>query len=151
MQFCCNENSDCEACHSEHRKGRILVNLCYQATKTTSHRARALFFSEQCSHNASTGKNMLTWDDEVTPLLPISHDRVALQATPSISPSLSVSASPIDLVNTIKLETLHLWIAAFKEDKPLPWMSEMMNLKKERNFFKTRVIECQTGGALAWH
>jgi len=31
-----------------------------------------------------------------------------------------------------------------------PWMSEMTDLKKERNFFETRVIEYQTGGALNW-
>ncbi|MGE3920821.1 MAG: ribonucleotide-diphosphate reductase subunit beta [Gammaproteobacteria bacterium] len=33
---------------------------------------------------------------------------------------------------------------------PFPWMSEMMDLKKEKNFFETRVIEYQTGGALKW-
>jgi len=33
---------------------------------------------------------------------------------------------------------------------PFPWMSEMLDLKKERNFFETRVIEYQTGGALDW-
>ena len=33
---------------------------------------------------------------------------------------------------------------------PFPWMSEMTDLKKERNFFETRVIEYQTGGALTW-
>lgn len=33
---------------------------------------------------------------------------------------------------------------------PFPWMSEMMDLKKEKNFFETRVIEYQTGGALNW-
>jgi ribonucleoside-diphosphate reductase beta chain len=33
---------------------------------------------------------------------------------------------------------------------PFPWMSEMIDLKKERNFFETRVIEYQTGGALSW-
>jgi ribonucleoside-diphosphate reductase beta chain len=33
---------------------------------------------------------------------------------------------------------------------PFPWMSEMIDLKKERNFFETRVIEYQTGGALNW-
>src|SRR5205823_3207384 len=32
---------------------------------------------------------------------------------------------------------------------PFPWMSEMIDLKKERNFFETRVIEYQTGGALS--
>jgi ribonucleoside-diphosphate reductase beta chain len=35
-------------------------------------------------------------------------------------------------------------------DNPFPWMSEAMDLKKEKNFFETRVIEYQTGGALAW-
>ena len=36
------------------------------------------------------------------------------------------------------------------EENPFPWMSEMIDLKKERNFFETRVIEYQTGGALCW-
>lgn len=31
-----------------------------------------------------------------------------------------------------------------------PWMSEAMDLKKEKNFFETRVTEYQTGGALSW-
>ena len=33
---------------------------------------------------------------------------------------------------------------------PFPWMSEIMDLKKEKNFFETRVTEYQTGGALSW-
>ncbi|MGH8755573.1 MAG: ribonucleotide-diphosphate reductase subunit beta, partial [Burkholderiales bacterium] len=33
---------------------------------------------------------------------------------------------------------------------PFPWMSELIDLKKEKNFFETRVIEYQTGGALNW-
>ena len=33
---------------------------------------------------------------------------------------------------------------------PFPWMSEMIDLKKEKNFFETRVTEYQTGGALNW-
>lgn len=36
------------------------------------------------------------------------------------------------------------------EENPFPWMAEMIDLKKERNFFETRVIEYQTGGALSW-
>ena len=36
------------------------------------------------------------------------------------------------------------------EENPFPWMSEMIDLKKERNFFETREIEYQTGGALNW-
>ena len=33
---------------------------------------------------------------------------------------------------------------------PFPWMSEMLDLKKEKNFFETRVIDYQTGGTLSW-
>ena len=33
---------------------------------------------------------------------------------------------------------------------PFPWMSEVLDLKKEKNFFETRVTEYQTGGALSW-
>ena len=33
---------------------------------------------------------------------------------------------------------------------PFPWMSEIIDLKKKRNFFETRVIEYQTVGALSW-
>ena len=35
-------------------------------------------------------------------------------------------------------------------DNPFPWMSEAMDLQKEKNFFETRVIEYQNGGALNW-
>jgi ribonucleoside-diphosphate reductase beta chain len=33
---------------------------------------------------------------------------------------------------------------------PFPWMSEIMDLKKEKNFFETRVIDYQAGGTLSW-
>ena len=33
---------------------------------------------------------------------------------------------------------------------PFPWMSETIDLGKEKNFFETRVTEYQTGGALNW-
>jgi len=35
-------------------------------------------------------------------------------------------------------------------ENPFPWMSEAMDLKKEKNFFETRVIEYQAGGTLNW-
>ncbi len=35
-------------------------------------------------------------------------------------------------------------------ENPFPWMSEMMDLKKEKNFFETRVIGYQNGGAMSW-
>ena len=33
---------------------------------------------------------------------------------------------------------------------PFPWMSEAIDLKKEKNFFETRVIEYQSGSSLTW-
>ncbi|CAM2070036.1 ribonucleotide-diphosphate reductase subunit beta [Sulfidibacter corallicola] len=33
---------------------------------------------------------------------------------------------------------------------PFPWMSEIIDLKKEKNFFETRVLEYQSGAALSW-
>ncbi len=35
-------------------------------------------------------------------------------------------------------------------ENPFPWMSEAMDLKKEKNFFETRVLEYQNGGSLSW-
>lgn len=31
-----------------------------------------------------------------------------------------------------------------------PWLDEQINIRKEKNFFETRVTEYQTGGALSW-
>ncbi len=38
----------------------------------------------------------------------------------------------------------------YKSSNPFPWMSEVIDLKKEKNFFETRVTEYQAGGALEW-
>ncbi len=35
-------------------------------------------------------------------------------------------------------------------ESTLPWLDEQANLRKEKNFFETRVTEYQTGGALTW-
>lgn len=40
--------------------------------------------------------------------------------------------------------------AQFNVSNPFPWMSEAVDLNKEKNFFETRVIEYQTGGTLDW-
>ncbi|MFU8837505.1 MAG: ribonucleotide-diphosphate reductase subunit beta, partial [Thiohalomonadaceae bacterium] len=32
----------------------------------------------------------------------------------------------------------------------LPWLDEQANLRKEKNFFETRVTEYQSGGGLRW-
>jgi ribonucleoside-diphosphate reductase beta chain len=38
----------------------------------------------------------------------------------------------------------------FGSRNPFPWMSETIDLGKEKNFFETRVTEYQTAGALSW-
>jgi len=38
----------------------------------------------------------------------------------------------------------------FPASQPLPWMAEMIDLKKEKKFFEKRITEYQTGGALNW-
>jgi ribonucleoside-diphosphate reductase beta chain len=38
----------------------------------------------------------------------------------------------------------------YNAPNPFPWMSEVIDLKKEKNFFETRVTEYQTGGMLSW-
>ncbi|MDI1493993.1 MAG: ribonucleotide-diphosphate reductase subunit beta, partial [Candidatus Liberibacter asiaticus] len=35
-------------------------------------------------------------------------------------------------------------------ENPFPWMSEVIDLKKEKNFFETRVTEYQQGAELKW-
>ncbi len=48
-----------------------------------------------------------------------------------------------------RLEKLRLR-KIYGSENPFPWMSEVIDLKKEKNFFETRVTEYQTGGALEW-
>ena len=48
-----------------------------------------------------------------------------------------------------RLEKLRL-PRQYNSSNPFPWMSEVIDLKKEKNFFETRVTEYQTGGALEW-
>ncbi len=38
----------------------------------------------------------------------------------------------------------------YGSSNPFPWMSETMDLSKEKNFFETRVTEYQSGGSLDW-
>jgi ribonucleoside-diphosphate reductase beta chain len=48
-----------------------------------------------------------------------------------------------------RLERIGL-AARYGSRNPFPWMSETIDLGKEKNFFETRVTEYQSGGALAW-
>jgi len=38
----------------------------------------------------------------------------------------------------------------YNVENPFPWMSEAVDLNKEKNFFETRVTEYKTGGQLNW-
>jgi len=38
----------------------------------------------------------------------------------------------------------------YNSQNPFPWMSETIDLSKEKNFFETRVTEYQSAGALSW-
>jgi ribonucleoside-diphosphate reductase beta chain len=40
--------------------------------------------------------------------------------------------------------------AIFNTRTPFPWMSEIIDLTKQKNFFESRVTEYQIGGALEW-
>lgn len=40
--------------------------------------------------------------------------------------------------------------AIYGTKNPFPWMSEAIDLNKEKNFFETRVTEYQTAGSLQW-
>jgi len=38
----------------------------------------------------------------------------------------------------------------YHTENPFPWMSQSVDISKEKNFFETRVTEYQTGGSLDW-
>ena len=73
----------------------------------------------------------------------------SVEASVAMSLSASISRSR-DLAIGYRCAQLGLEPAFATVDNPFPWMSEAMDLKKEKNFFETRVIEYQNGGALAW-
>jgi ribonucleoside-diphosphate reductase beta chain len=38
----------------------------------------------------------------------------------------------------------------YKTESPFPWMAEVIDMPKEKNFFETKVTEYKTGGSLEW-
>ena len=46
-----------------------------------------------------------------------------------------------------RLERINL-PRVYNSKNPFPWLSEIMDLRKEKNFFETRVTEYKTGGQL---
>ncbi|MHB0865345.1 MAG: ribonucleotide-diphosphate reductase subunit beta [Minisyncoccota bacterium] len=55
----------------------------------------------------------------------------------------------IEYVADRRLESVGL-PTQYNVGNPFPWMSEAVDLNKEKNFFETRVTEYKTGGTLNW-
>ena len=55
----------------------------------------------------------------------------------------------VEYIADRRFERLNLPLM-YNTKTPFPWMSEIIDMPKEKNFFETRVTEYQTGGALDW-
>lgn len=55
----------------------------------------------------------------------------------------------VEYIADRRFERLNLPLQ-YKTKTPFPWMSEIIDMPKEKNFFETRVTEYKTGGALEW-
>ena len=55
----------------------------------------------------------------------------------------------IEYIADRRLERIGL-STQYNVENPFPWMSEAIDLSKEKNFFETRVTEYKTGGQLDW-
>lgn len=109
---------------------------------------------------------MFIWDDKVKPSSQkfldgsIASGRVAQPSPSTTTASRHRSISAVDkrIINgqtadecrIAKRRAAQIGPEALLPNKeiPFPWMSETIDLKKERHFFKTCVIEYPTGGAL---
>ena len=57
--------------------------------------------------------------------------------------------SYVEFISDRRLERIGI-PAQYGAKNPFPWMSETMDLSKEKNFFETRVTEYQSSGNLVW-
>ncbi len=55
----------------------------------------------------------------------------------------------VEFIADRRLERLRL-PRQFNKQSPFPWMSEIIDVSKEKNFFETRVTEYKVGGSLQW-
>lgn len=58
-------------------------------------------------------------------------------------------AQYVEYIADRRLERLGLG-KKYQRDNPFPWMSQSVDLAKEKNFFETRVTEYQIGASLEW-
>lgn len=55
----------------------------------------------------------------------------------------------VEYIADRRLERINLPTQYYREN-PFPWMSQSVDLAKEKNFFETRITEYQVGGQLDW-
>lgn len=55
----------------------------------------------------------------------------------------------MEYIGDRRLERINLK-KVYNSENPFPWMSEIVDLKKEKNFFETRVTEYKQRGELSW-
>ncbi len=55
----------------------------------------------------------------------------------------------VEYIADRRLESINL-PKVYNAKNPFPWMSEVIDLSKEKNFFESRVTEYQQGGSLGW-
>jgi ribonucleoside-diphosphate reductase beta chain len=103
-------------------------------------------------------ENPEIWDqafqDEVISLVEQSVDhekRYAADACPQglLGLNSDLFAEYVEYVADRRLERLHL-PRRYGTPNPFPWMSQAVDLSKEKNFFETRVTEYQSASALVW-
>ena len=108
--------------------------------------------------NTIRDENPQTWDTEfqekiidfIKTAVELEH-RYAEECLPSgiMGLNKSLLKEYVQYIADRRLERLRL-PRQYGSANPFPWMSEVIDLKKEKNFFETRVTEYQTGGALEW-
>ncbi len=108
--------------------------------------------------NTIVQENPAIWTDDFKALLvaKIKHavdleKKYAYEALPKGIMGLTPEAISeyLEYIADRRLERIGL-SAEFGTKNPFPWMSEIMDMRKEKNFFETRVTEYKTGGQLEW-
>ena len=108
--------------------------------------------------NQIRAENPGVWTDdvgeEVRDLVETAVDleqRYAREACPDdvLGMSSAQFAEYVEYITDRRLGQLDL-AASYGTKNPFPWMSEAVDLNKEKNFFETQVTEYQSGGSLDW-
>ncbi len=64
--------------------------------------------------------------------------------------NLDLFSSYLKYIANRRFSQIGLKIQYDGANNPFPWMSESVDLNKEKNFFESRVTDYQTGGVLSW-